>query len=71
MELHDEASLLRIFVSPTDKLKHAQLYEAIAFAAKRNRIAGATAIKGSYGIWFGQYNQYTLLGAYGEGPSSC
>jgi PII-like signaling protein len=49
MEIHDEAKLLRIFVSSTDKLKHTPLYEAIVFAAKRNGIAGATVIKGVMG----------------------
>jgi len=49
MEIHDEAKLLRIFVSSTDKLKHTPLYEALVFAAKRNGIAGATVIKGVMG----------------------
>jgi hypothetical protein len=49
MEIQDEAKLLRIFVSSTDKLKHTPLYEAIVFAAKRNGIAGATVLKGCMG----------------------
>ena len=49
MEIQDEAKLLRIFISSTDKLKHTPLYEVIVFAAKRNGIAGATVIKGFMG----------------------
>lgn len=50
MDTVKEASLLRIFISSTDKLKHAPLYEVIVFAAKRNGLAGATVLKGVMGF---------------------
>lgn len=52
MEKQEEARLLRIFVSSTDKFKNMPLYEVIVFAARRNGIAGATVIKGfmGYGV---------------------
>ncbi len=49
METRDEAKLLRIFVSSTDKFKHAPLYEVVVFAAKRYGLAGATVLKGFMG----------------------
>lgn len=44
--------LLRIYASNTDKVKHTTLYEALAFAAKRYGLAGATVYKGimGYGV---------------------
>jgi len=45
-----EAALLRIFISSTDTLKHAPLYEVIVFAAKRYGLAGATVLKGVMGF---------------------
>lgn len=44
-----EASLLRIFISTTDKFKSNSLYEVIVYAAKRFGLAGATVLKGSMG----------------------
>lgn len=44
-----EAKLLRIFISSTDKFKHAPLYEVIVYAAKRYGLAGATILKGALG----------------------
>jgi PII-like signaling protein len=49
METTSEAKLLRIFISSTDKFKHAPLYEVVVFAAKRYGIAGATVLKGFMG----------------------
>jgi PII-like signaling protein len=49
MEIKGEASLLRIFVSSSDKFKHNPLYEMIVFAAKRSGLAGVTVIKGFMG----------------------
>jgi hypothetical protein len=49
MEIKGEASLLRIFVSSSDKFKHNPLYEMIVFAAKRAGLAGATVVKGFMG----------------------
>jgi len=48
-ESQTESKLLRIFVSSTDKFKHAPLYEVIVYAAKRYGMAGATVIKGVMG----------------------
>lgn len=50
MEIADEAKLLRIYISSTDKFRHAPLYEVIVFAAKRYGIAGATVLKGFMGF---------------------
>lgn len=52
MEIKGDAKLLRVFISSTDKFKHAPLYEVIVFAAKRYGMAGATVIKGfmGYGV---------------------
>jgi PII-like signaling protein len=50
METYVEASLMRIFISNTDKFKHAPLYEMIVFAAKRYGLAGATVLKGTMGF---------------------
>ena len=49
MEKAEKASILRIFISSTDKFKHIPLYETIVFAAKRNGLAGATVLKGVMG----------------------
>jgi uncharacterized protein len=49
MEINSEAKLLRIFISSTDKFKHAPLYEVILFAAKRYGLSGATVLKGIMG----------------------
>ena len=49
METSEEAKLLRIYISSTDKFKHAPLYEVVVFAARRFGIAGATVIKGFMG----------------------
>ena len=50
MEMTDEVKLLRIFISSTDKFKHAPLYEVVVFAAKRYGLAGATVLKGFMGF---------------------
>lgn len=44
-----KAKILRFYVSNTDKVKHASVYESIAFAAKRYGLAGATVYKGIMG----------------------
>jgi PII-like signaling protein len=49
MQNQGEAKLLRIFISNTDKFKHAPLYEMVVFAAQRYGLAGATVIKGTMG----------------------
>ena len=50
METNNEANLLRIFLSSTDKFKQAPLYEVIVFAAKRYRLSGATVLRGVMGF---------------------
>jgi PII-like signaling protein len=50
MEINGEARLLRIYISSTDKFKHAPLYEVVVFAAKRYGLAGATVLKGFMGF---------------------
>jgi PII-like signaling protein len=49
MQKQGEAKVLRIFISNTDKFKHAPLYEMVVFAARRYGLAGATVIKGTMG----------------------
>lgn len=49
MKAIEEASLLRIFLSSTDKYEHKPLYEVIVFAAKENQMAGATVLRGIMG----------------------
>jgi uncharacterized protein len=49
MKAKKEASLLRIFLSSTDKYEHKPLYEVIVFAAKENSMAGATVLRGVMG----------------------
>ncbi len=49
MENINEAQILRIFISSTDKFKHSPLYEMIVYAAKRYNMAGATVLKGAMG----------------------
>ena len=50
METTDDVKLLRIFISSTDKFRHAPLYEVVVFAAKRYGLAGATVLKGFMGF---------------------
>jgi len=42
----NKVGLLKIYINETTKIKHTPLYEAIVFAAKRERLAGATVYKG-------------------------
>ncbi len=49
MEINNEAKLLRIFISSTDKYNHEPLYEVIVFSAKKFGLTGATVIKGIMG----------------------
>ena len=46
MTLETDSKLLRIFIGELDKVGHQPLYEAIVFAAKKNELAGCTAIRG-------------------------
>lgn len=46
MEISGEATLLKIYLSSTDRFKHSPLYEIIVFAAKRSGISGVTVLRG-------------------------
>jgi PII-like signaling protein len=50
MENKGEAKILRVYISNTDKFRHAPLYEVIVFAAKRYGMAGATVLRGFMGF---------------------
>jgi len=50
MENQSKALRLRIYISSTDKFKHAPLYEVIVYAAKRYGLLGATVLKGYMGF---------------------
>ncbi len=45
MNTKGDATLLRIFISSTDKFKHESLSESIVFQAKEHGLAGATISK--------------------------
>lgn len=46
MTLDTDSKLLRVFIGELDKVGNQPLYEAIVFAAKRNGLAGCTALRG-------------------------
>ncbi len=50
MKIPREGKLLRIFVGEQDKWDHKPLYEEIVLLAKKEGLAGATAIKGFLGF---------------------
>ena len=50
MKLPAEGQLLRIFIGEQDKWRHQPLYEAIVHLAKKEGMAGATALKGFLGF---------------------
>ncbi len=49
MEDISPKSILRIYLSSTDKFNLDPMYESIFFQAKKNNLAGATVIKGILG----------------------
>jgi len=49
MEAKGKVKLMRVFISSTDKFKHAPLYEVIVYAAKRYGLARTTVLKGVMG----------------------
>jgi PII-like signaling protein len=49
MEIPDEALLLRIYIGESDKWGHQSLYEAIVLAARQDKLAGATVLRGAMG----------------------
>ena len=50
MRIPEEGKLLRIFIGEQDKWHHEPLYQAIVHLAKKEGMAGATAIKGFLGF---------------------
>jgi PII-like signaling protein len=50
MENNSSVSLMRIFVSSTDKDGHQPLYESIVFKAREFGLAGATVTRGILGF---------------------
>ncbi len=50
MRIPEEGKLLRIFIGEQDKWHHEPLYQAIVNLAKKEGLAGATAIKGFLGF---------------------
>ena len=50
MKIPADGKLLRIFVGEADKWNGKPLYEEIIYLAKKNGLAGATAIKGFMGF---------------------
>lgn len=50
MKMPSEGKLLRIFIGEQDKWKGQPLYEAIVHLARKQGMAGATAIKGFLGF---------------------
>lgn len=49
MQTGSEVTMLRIYISSTDKFKHSTLSETLVFAAKRYGLAGATVTRGVMG----------------------
>lgn len=49
MNTKKELSLLRIYVSSTDKIDGNPAYETLIFSAKQQKLAGATAFRGIMG----------------------
>lgn len=50
MDIQSKTRIMRIYLSSTDKFKNAPLFETIVFLAKRNKVAGATVLKGVMGF---------------------
>ena len=50
MKIPEDGTLLRIFIGEQDKWKDIPLYEAIVVLARKEKMAGATVIKGCMGF---------------------
>ncbi len=50
MELKGESVLLRIFTGEADHIGHLPVYECIVKEARKNKIAGATVLRGIMGF---------------------
>ena|ERR1035437_4737270 len=64
MDIQTEAKIMRIFISSTDKFKHAPLYQIIVYLAKRNGLAGATMFRGTMG--YGPSSQHIYQPTFWE-----
>ena len=49
MENNSQAGILRIYISSTDQFRQTPLHEFIVLLAKKEKIAGATVLKGMLG----------------------
>ena len=49
MENNTQAGILRIYISSTDQFRQTPLYEFSVLLAKKEKIAGATVLKGMLG----------------------
>jgi PII-like signaling protein len=50
MDNRSQTRIMRIYLSSTDKFKNEPLYETLVFMAKKNKMAGATVLKGVMGF---------------------
>ena len=50
MRIPEEAALLRIFISESDRFEHHPLFEAIVLKARECHLAGATVLRGPMGF---------------------
>ncbi len=50
MQIPNDAVLLRIFIGEDDRAGHSPLYEAIVMAAREQKLAGATMLRGPMGF---------------------
>ena len=50
MENNTQVGILRIFISSTDQFRQTPLYEFIVLLAKKEKISGATVLKGMLGF---------------------
>lgn len=50
MDIKTKTRILKVYLSSTDKYRNEPLYEKIVFFAKKNKMAGATVIKGVMGF---------------------
>ncbi|MCA1757905.1 MAG: DUF190 domain-containing protein [Bacteroidales bacterium] len=50
METKGKTTVLRIYISNTDKFRYTPLYQVVVYAARRYGMAGATVIKGIMGF---------------------
>jgi len=61
MKIPSNGQLLRVFIGEADKWEGKPLYEAIVHLAKKESMAGATALKGFMGFGFKSHMHTTKL----------